>query len=81
MRKIKILIVKESSDKKNFKGKKDVEDRKNNVNLINDRIYGKNSKSSNENYLNYDYNNVNINYNHHNYHIQKKYNQQKKIKQ
>ena len=73
--------VKESSDKKNFKGKKDVEDRKNNFNLINDRIYGKNSKSSNENYLNYDYNNVNINYNHHNYHIQKKYNQQKKIKQ
>jgi len=77
----KNLDVKESSDKKNFKGKKDVEDRKNNFNLINDRIYGKNSKSSNENYLNYDYNNVNINYNHHNYHIQKKYNQQKKIKQ
>ncbi len=69
-----------NNEKKNLKVKKNVEDRKNNINILNERNYIKN-KNLNENYLNYDYNNVNINYNHHNNHIQKKYNQQKKIKQ
>ena len=74
--------LKESNnEKKNIKVKKSVEDRKNNINILNERNLVKNIKNINENYLNYDYNNVNINYNHHNNHIQKKYNQQKKIKQ